>query len=88
MRYSIIYTDGVKRYYEEGFLHREDYPAVEYDNGNKYWFKNGMRHRENGPAIEHVDGSKEWWLNHERFGVNNDFTNESWKIFVKTLIFS
>ena len=69
-------------------LHREDGPAIEYANGTKCYIKNGLRHREDGPAVEWNDGYKEWWLNNKHYGSNNDFTNKSWKKFVKTLIFS
>ena len=102
---------GVKRYYVNNVLHREDGPAVEYPNSSKYWYKNGKRHREigpavetfygdkqwykngkvhrdDGPAIEYVYGDKEWYLNDVCYGYNNDFTNESWIKFIKTLIFS
>ena len=57
-------------------------------HGNKVWYKNGKYHREDGPAIEYATGDKEWWLNNKYYGYNNDFTNESWKRFIKTLIFS
>ena len=46
-----------------------------------------MRHREDGPAVEYINGTKEWWLNDNYYGVNIEFTNESWKFFIKTLIF-
>jgi hypothetical protein len=46
-----------------GFLHREDRPAIEYSNGDKSWYLNNKRHRENGPAIEWVCGDKWWYLN-------------------------
>ena len=44
--------------------------------------------REDGPAVEYADGSKEWCYNGKYFGSYDDFTNESWKTFIKTLIFS
>ena len=76
-----------KRYYMNNELHREDGPAIEYANGDKHWFKNGKRHREEGPAIEYFWGSKEWYLNGKFYGDDDDFTNESWKKFIKTLMF-
>jgi hypothetical protein len=58
---------GTKRWYnEQGELHREDGPAIEYANGIKKWYLNGLLHREDGPAIEYVTGNKEWYLNGER----------------------
>ena len=79
---------GTKRYYVNNKLHREDGPSIEYADGSKAWYKNGELHREDGPAIEYATGDKEWWLNNKYYGYNNDFTNESWKRFIKTLIFS
>ena len=46
-----------------GFLHREDGPAIEYSNGDKSWYLNNKRHRENGPAVECINGYKAWFLN-------------------------
>ena len=59
--------DGVKFWYHEGKLHREDGPAVEWFNGSKYWYKNGEIHREDGPAIEEPDGTKYWYKNGESY---------------------
>jgi len=58
-----IDPDGIKRWFLNGKLHREDGPAVEWPNGEKFWFLNGNLHREDGPAIEYADGRKEWFLN-------------------------
>lgn len=55
---------------------------------NKYWFVNDQLHREDGPAIEHANGNKDWFLNGTDYGRNEDFTNESWKKFVKLIIFA
>ena len=58
---------GTIRYYnEQGQLHREDGPAVEYKNGDKSWHINGKFHREDGPAIEWANGDKAWFLNGEQ----------------------
>ena len=53
---------GVKRWYKNNRLHREDGPAVEYSDVHKYWFLNGVLHRVDGPAVED-DGNKYWYLN-------------------------
>ena len=58
-----IWPNGSKEWYLNGFLHREDGPAVEEPDGRKKWLLNGQYHREDGPAIEWPDGSKEWFLN-------------------------
>lgn len=62
-----IDEDGAVRYYNEnGLLHREDGPAVEYcrsgHGGGNRWFYNGKKHRTDGPAVTHVDGTTEWWI--------------------------
>ena len=59
-----IDEDGTKRWYnEDGFLHREDGPAIEWGDGDKEWYRNGKHHRENGPAVEYANGDKEWHKN-------------------------
>ena len=89
MKYDIRINEyGTKCYYVNNELHREDGPAIESLNGNKIWFRNGKCHRKDGPAVEFANGKKEWHLNNKCYGYNNDFTDESWKRFVKTLIFS
>ena len=52
----------VKWYNENGQLHREDGPAVEYADGGRQWYLNDQLHREDGPAIEWANGTVEWWL--------------------------
>ena len=58
---------------EEGQIHREDGPAIEYIGDSKSWYRNGKRHREDGPAVEHADGVEYWYLE----GVC--LTKEAWK---------
>lgn len=53
---------GVKTYYKNDKLHRDDGPAIEYDKKYKMWFRNGLLHREDGAAIEYHDGRKEYFL--------------------------
>lgn len=59
---KIEYEGGIKFWYKNEKLHREDSPAVEWPSGRKDWYLNGKRHRLNGPAIEYVNGLKEWWI--------------------------
>jgi hypothetical protein len=57
-------NEGTIRWYnEDGQLHREKDPAVEYADGSREWYLNGQRHRKDGFALEYVDGSKFWYLN-------------------------
>ena len=86
-RPAIECADGAKIWHKDGKCHREGGPAIEDASGDKFWWINGELHREDSPASESFNGKKEWWLNDKEIGVNNDFTNESWKRFVKTLIF-
>jgi hypothetical protein len=62
-----IDTEGVKRWYnEQGEVHREDGPAVEYPNGQKNWYRHNQIHREDGPAIEYPNGDESWYQNSVR----------------------
>ena len=65
--YKVIKDEyGTIRWYnEEGQLHREDGPAIEWDDGHKAWYKNDQLHREDGPAAEWANGHKEWYINGE-----------------------
>ena len=56
-------NNTIRWYNEDGQLHREDGPAVEWANGDKFWCINGQFHREDGPAIEYANGAKSWWIN-------------------------
>ena len=80
-------SDGNKFWYIDDELHRLDGPAIEFSGGTKEWYINGHLHRTDGPAIERSDGHTHWYLNHQRYGINNEFTNESWKHFQRTLLF-
>ena len=85
---AIEYVDGSKYWYKNDKLHRENGPAVDCADGYKAWYLNGNLHRDEGPAIEYSSGYNIWYLNDKCYGYNEDFTNESWKKFIKTLIFS
>jgi len=60
---SKVYENGIKEWkLPNGFLHREDGPAVEYSSGYKAWYLNGEKHRKDGPTVEY-NGTKVWYLN-------------------------
>jgi len=62
MNNQITDHDSAKYWHnQQGQLHREDGPAVEYANGNKYWYQHGKKHREDGPAVEDANGNKCWY---------------------------
>lgn len=65
--------------------HNESGPAIIFQDGPKCWYINDVCHREDGPSIEHVDGSKAWYYKGSYYGVNNDFTNETWIELIKNL---
>jgi len=66
IKYEVkVYKNGNKYWYQNGELHREDGPAMEYANGDKYWYKEGQLHRIDGPAIEYSNGDKYWYKNGE-----------------------
>ena len=58
---------GIKKWYLNSNLHREDGPAVEWSSGSKWWYLHGERHREGGPAIEKSSGTKFWYLHGKEF---------------------
>ena len=94
---AIESANGTKQWYKNGKLHRDGGPAQEYADGTKCWYKNGELHREDGPAAEAFNENlpwnlnnknKHWALNNKKYGYDDDFTNESWQKFIKTIIFS
>ena len=58
----VIDANYRKEYWQNGTLHREDGPAVEWKTGRKEWYQHSQRHRENGPAIEWEDGGKSYYF--------------------------
>ena len=70
---------------KDGKRHNENGPAIIYKSGTKYWYINNMRHREDGAAVEYANGSKDWYYKDRYYGVNNDFTNETWIEFIENL---
>ena len=60
-----VYSDSTE-WYQNGQLHREDGPAIEWHDGDKFWYRNDQLHREDGPAYEGAHGDKHWFLNGQR----------------------
>jgi len=58
--------EGTRMHYREGYIHREDGPALIGTNGDQYWLSNGYIHREGGPAVIYPDGYQAWYLNDKR----------------------
>jgi hypothetical protein len=62
MKTGVFVSDyNTKYWYQEGILHRDDGPAIEYPDGEKAWYQHGQRHRVDGPAIEYASGSQSWY---------------------------
>lgn len=53
---------GSKFWIKNGFVHREDEPALIEIDGTKVWYINNKFHRINGPAVEFADGEKQWFI--------------------------
>ena len=73
-----VNVNGETHWYQNGLLHREDGPAIEFPSGIKMWYRNGKGHRDDGPAIEYADGTKEWYRNgklHREDGPAKEFAN-------------
>ena len=67
------FTNGSKRWYKEGKLHREDGPAFESVGGTKEWFKEGILHRLDGPAREFANGDISWYIDGKRYYSERDY---------------
>lgn len=76
--YKVVVDDeGTRRWYnQEGNIHREDGPAVEWTDGSNWWYINGNVHREDGPAIEDVNGEKIWYINGQEL-TEEEFNNRN-----------
>jgi len=59
----ITLSNGTRKWYLDGQLHRTDGPAIEWEDGYRAWYQNGQRHRTDGPAREYPDSTCEWWVN-------------------------
>jgi|688.fasta_scaffold589496_2 hypothetical protein len=57
----VIDEYGNKAWYQHGFLHRKDGPAIIYPDGSQLWFFEGDLHRSDGPAIIYPDGTEKWF---------------------------
>jgi len=59
---EIVRRDNNIKYYEDGLLHKEDGPAIEFGNGDKEWYFKGKLHRHNGPAKDYKFGFKAYYI--------------------------
>ena len=77
---------GIEYRNEQGKLHREDGPAIEWKSGTKEWRINGKLHRIDGPAIEYSDGSKIWYINGIYYSSEEEWQQEVAKIKLKLIL--
>ena len=49
------------------------------------YFENGARHKEDGPAVEYANGECSWYFKDGFYGIDNQFTVDSWMIFIEEL---
>lgn len=80
-----ITSDDSIRYFKDGELHREDGPACIHTNGALHYYLNGQAHREDGPSHNYSDGVTNWFYKGKNYGIDDEFTNESWIEFIKEL---
>jgi hypothetical protein len=58
----VINDLGTSRWFHaNGYLHRDDGPAIIYEDGTKIWLQHNKRHLDDGPAVEWGNGGKSWW---------------------------
>lgn len=62
IEYSVVEGFNTIAWFYNGYLHRENGPAVENGNGDKFWFKNDKIHREDGPAVIYSNGEEKYYL--------------------------
>lgn len=56
-----VFPTGTKKYFKDGFLHRDGAPAIEWSTGATFWYYNGKRHCTIGPAVV-MGNTREWWI--------------------------
>lgn len=61
-----INEEGVKHYYLNDKLHREDGPAIEYPDDSPWWFINDEYRPNDDMPNESIINSKFWYLNGQR----------------------
>jgi len=82
---KIIDVKGNVYYYQNGLLHRENGPAIEWFDGIKEYYIDNLLHREDGPAIEYPSGKSVWYYKGKKILVKSQKEFES---YIKLIIFS
>lgn len=76
--YQVKVYDERTEWFQDGMLHREGGPAIEFTDGTKVWYKRGYKHRDDGPAAVGKDGSMSWWKDgklHREDGPAKEYAN-------------
>jgi len=55
---NLICSNGKKKWYSKGKLHREDGPAIELPDGTKQWYLNGVKYDANEEYMNEVASTR------------------------------
>lgn len=82
----VVDEDGIREWFLNDRLHREDGPAIERPDGSKFWYVNGEPHRDVGPAVVLGTGAKAWFVHGVRHRVDGPAVmlsngDRSWWLF-------
>lgn len=67
--------EKITEWRQNGLLHREHGPALEFSSGTQQYFKHGEVHREDGPAMECTNGNKAWYIHGHQLS-ETEFNNQ------------
>lgn len=74
----VVGDAGIKRWYKDDVLHRDDGPALVWErNGVERWYKNGKMHRLDGPASMCSRNGNSWWVDGIRCTSHKQFQEMS-----------
>lgn len=85
-KYKFCIIDNENIYFVKNLcFHHKNYPFFTCQTFSYYSKNNGGLHNEKGPAFVFKNGDKDWYYNGQKYGINNDFTNKTWKKKVQEL---
>lgn len=80
--HGIVTKEGVVTYYQHGYVHREDGPAVIHPDGTEEWYLYDRRHSNIGPAVKYPNGNVEYYIYGDKITNPEDYYHET-KIVIK-----
>lgn len=86
---ALISSDGSRRYYRHGKLHRESGPAIEYSDGSVAYLVEGRYHREGVPAIIEATGSSHYYVagkRHRKDGPAIEYANGGFEYWINGVL--